>query len=1352
LKRCRLIAAAVLACACEAPAPVARPAPSAVEPASAHTTSDVPIVIRGADFLLTGTRQIGQGVEVEGTFSAWLGSTPLLDVKWIDDHTLEASVPAGLDGDPLDLTVQGPGGRATLVAAFRASRLASPNLSATLAAPAQVEAGHPLPLSAQVANTGGQAVSGLSLQLQGAADPLWQPGSSGFGASLIAPAAGSLSLSVVATATDDFTGAPVSAVSPPVTVLVLNGPHLHVTPHPLPATVDVGQQFLVALDVVNDGDSDALAVQWSVPAAPGIVPAGLAAPAADVPAGTTRTFSWPMQAAAAGPFTLSASASADDPLAGVPLSLGCAWTTALAQSAPSLSVAIGAPASVSTGQRIAVTVAVTNDGDADANGVVPALDPGASFSIAAAPPPAAVAGHATQSYLFQIDAIAAGPAMLTATAQGTDVNTGATVLAPLKQSPILVQSPASLAAATSAPALVSAQQVFAVSLQVTNSGQATAVSLGPGPVACSGSGGLQLLSQPAAQDLAGGASANWTWTWRAMTAGPVDCALPLSGLDANSGATVGAGGSFHVVVQTRAALSVVSVTAPAIVDRGQTFQVSVVVSNTGEAAAQSVTPSPDPLPATPAVGAAAPAASVAAASIAGGATATFTFSYTENGTGPGSLSFTAGAMGVDANSGAAIAAPGMTASSTVQNPAALSVTSFTLRSALGSSVINRGQGFIASMTVANTGDTAANGVQPSAPLVIATGGAGASTSTAPAPATIAGGSSATFQWTFVETGTSAGTLQVSSSAAGVDAIDGAPVSTGTAQSDLAKVEKPASLTATASAPLLVILLETFTVSLQVTNAGDGAVDALAPATIAIGGAATTVLSGPTPATATLAGHASATFTWTCQANAIGAINVYASASGTDVNDGSTLFAAASTSTTVTEVQRISSDPFADGTTFSSLFDFKGRLYLGPNKSGTGGVRMLPDGSAVESVSFTFNDDPKQKDVNPYGGGASPYPSLGFTGCTRNTAQCGPDNEDGRGIYGSGIVAGTPWLFASGAFSSGSNVLHLYATTDDSPAPDFDYIGVKSAVGAESQGTTAMTVFHDRLYLGFADSKANRPYMMVIKTTPPAPGFDAAQDDDVVNLMATKMPGLGANGPGSAKNSAPVQLIDAFGVFNDRLYLGNNGGWMRSTTNQPESYDDESSDWSVATPSAAAYGAKTSVTTSKLADLLPSDRALPQWAVLNGKLYAARNTTAGPQIWACSPGADGACDPADWALIAANTSGDSQLSQFNDPHNASVSLLAATPTHLYVGFDDAVDGVRLYRSSTTAPLTLSDFQGGSGCSAAAGSGSCPGLGGSGLGVGATRIFDSRALRYGGADFLYVTAGTGSGGVTVLRVPE
>ena len=48
------------------------------------------------------------------------------------------------------------------------------------------------------------------------------------------------------------------------------------------------------------------------------------------------------------------------------------------------------------------------------------------------------------------------------------------------------------------------------------------------------------------------------------------------------------------------------------------------------------------------------------------------------------------------------------------------------------------------------------------------------------------------------------------------------------------------------------------------------------------------------------------------------------------------------------------------------------------------------------------------------------------------------------------------------------------------------------------------------------------------------------------------------------------------------------------------------DWTIATPTAAAYTAKTSVTTLKVADLEPADKAWPMSAVFKGLLYLARS--------------------------------------------------------------------------------------------------------------------------------------------------
>jgi hypothetical protein len=202
------------------------------------------------------------------------------------------------------------------------------------------------------------------------------------------------------------------------------------------------------------------------------------------------------------------------------------------------------------------------------------------------------------------------------------------------------------------------------------------------------------------------------------------------------------------------------------------------------------------------------------------------------------------------------------------------------------------------------------------------------------------------------------------------------------------------------------------------------------------------------------------------------------------------------------------------------------------------------------------------------------------------------------------------------------------------------------------------------------------------------------------------------------------------------------------------------DWSDSTPNALAYTAKPSLTTSKTSDLEPADRAIPAMASFNGRLYAARNTTTGPQLWSCNPSSGTECGPGDWSLVAANSVGGAQLTQFNDPDNAAITLLAATSQHLYVGFNNATRGAVIYRAALPSPpanpaaLNISQFQGRLGGPAVdpscSGPGTaCTGFGGDGLGIGATRIYDGKVFNLSGAENLYVAAGTGTTPVRVVR---
>jgi hypothetical protein len=96
------------------------------------------------------------------------------------------------------------------------------------------------------------------------------------------------------------------------------------------------------------------------------------------------------------------------------------------------------------------------------------------------------------------------------------------------------------------------------------------------------------------------------------------------------------------------------------------------------------------------------------------------------------------------------------------------------------------------------------------------------------------------------------------------------------------------------------------------------------------------------------------------------------------------------------------------------------------------------------------------------------------------------------------------------------------------------------------------------------------------------------------------------------------------------------------------------------------------------------------------------------------------------------------------------LFAASATALFVGFNNAADGVVLYRTGSPAASARADFAGAMGCSAAAAG--RQGLGTNGLGAGSQRIYDSRVLSAGGVNFLYLSAGAAGGPVSVFRIAQ
>lgn len=551
-----------------------------------------------------------------------------------------------------------------------------------------------------------------------------------------------------------------------------------------------------------------------------------------------------------------------------------------------------------------------------------------------------------------------------------------------------------------------------------------------------------------------------------------------------------------------------------------------------------------------------------------------------------------------------------------------------------------------------------------------------------------------------------------------------------------------ALAATLTIPALVGRNTSFVVAMSVTNTGQSLARDVAPSQLTSAGTGTVMLASPPSGSVTLAPGASTTFTWTYRATADGTVSL--SGYATAFDEASQLMIRSSVVQTpyadILEAKTVATDPFGNGSSFAYVTAYQGRVYLGPDATGSRAVRVLPDGSGAELLSFSFTRDTVD---NQSTNGSAVYTSIGATGCVANTPACGPDNEDGRGLFASGVVDGTEWLVLGGARDAGE-LDYIYMTTDVDPTLDFRYVDLSAHLGPATRGFSAALASGSRLYLGFPDSGGSRPYFLALTTMPSLPGLDASATD-ALNLEADNFPGF---------QSVTPAMIDSLVELGGLVYVANHAGVMAATVPAPRPYASFPADWAVATPSAAAYSAKTSITTAKLADLFPSDRAVPQMAAFGGRLFMARNTTTGPQLWSCDPAISGdlaRCEPAEWVLVAPNTTGDALLTTFNDPSVTAIAMVTATPLYLYVGFDSS-NGVQVFRTANPAASSAGDFEGQNSCSAAQHPGSCAGLGGNGVGsASATKILDGKALAFSTYSMLWLTVGDGASALRLVTIP-
>ena len=782
--------------------------------------------------------------------------------------------------------------------------------------PAQVSVGQSFLVTVTVTNTGqagatgvtpaGPAVGGAGTATvaagptPGAPVPVAGGASVTFTWTMTASAAGSVGFTTTVTGADANAGWALTTGPRTAAGLIQTAAALTASLHAFPSPRDTGQAFLVTLTVTNSGAAAATGVDASailLEGTGGATAVGGPTPAMPVtiPGGTSMVFTWTYSGTAAGTVRFTTTVTAADGNAGWAVTTGPVMSGAVVIETPAALAAAVAmlPAQVSVGQGFLVTVTVTNSGMAGATSVAPAMlaasGTGAVVLVDGPFPsiPVPLAGGGAVTFTWTMTASSAGSMVLTSTVTGTDANTAAALTTGPKTASGVIQTVAALTASLEAfPSPRNTGQGFLLTLTVTNSGQAAATGVDSSAFLLEGTGGAAVVGGPTPAmpvTIPGGTSMVFTWTYAGSADGTVRFTTTVTAVDGNAGwaVTTGPVMSGVVVIETPAALAAAVAMLPAQVSVGQSFLVTVTVTNSGGAMATGVTAAPlletgagvtvsgGPWPAGP-------------ASLGAGVAVTFTWTFTA--ASAGTALFTATATGTDANTAAALSSGPASVSGVVQTAATLSAALLAFPSPR-----NVGQGFLVTLTITNTGQASALGVDASGFLLEGTGGATVVGGPTPVlPATIPGGASMVFTWTY--SGATAGTVRFTTTVAGTDANSAAAVTTGPVMSGAVVIETPAALAAAvAMLPAQVSVGQGFLVTVTVTNSGGATAAGVAAAPLLETGAGVTPVGGPWPAGPVSLGTGTAvTFTWTFTAASAGTALFTATATGTDANTAAAL--------------------------------------------------------------------------------------------------------------------------------------------------------------------------------------------------------------------------------------------------------------------------------------------------------------------------------------------------------------------------------------------------------------------------------------------------------------------------------
>ena len=556
----------------------------------------------------------------------------------------------------------------------------------------------------------------------------------------------------------------------------------------VPSLEDLGNTFTVTMSVQNTGGTTANSVvpgSLSIIGTGGAIVVAPVAPAnANIAAGVTDFFTYTFSAAGSGTISFQGQASGTDSNSGLGIASSLTQSTIVTiESAANLQTQslVASPSTVGTGADITVIYTVANTGQTTANNVSPVVGATVPSTVAylSGPVPAVVnlPGSTPQSFTYIYQAITGTSTAFTATAYGTDISTLLNVTTtPLATSNLVnISLTANLGVAffvVSPSATASVGQILTVLETVSDTGLGNANGVEASGLTPTGNASVFFVQETpiAGVTLSPGQTQVFTFTYTATGAGLVSFSGNASGFDVlghplATAETLTTG----VVIQTPPSLTSGWSVAESPLSVGQIATAVLTITNTGQATADSVSPTSAPGLSTLGVILTQVGPAIVGTTLTAGSSVSFVYTFSANAA--GTLNLTAAAYGTDGNTALGVTSAVASYSNlTVQNKALLSTNLFV--SPLSNEV---GGTFTALMTVSNAvGSAVANGVLPFSNPGIVGAGSPLSLLTGPLPATsqtIAAGGSVIFTYTYSAAGV-ANPINLTDAASGTDGDSG----------------------------------------------------------------------------------------------------------------------------------------------------------------------------------------------------------------------------------------------------------------------------------------------------------------------------------------------------------------------------------------------------------------------------------------------------------------------------------------------------------------------------------------------------------------------------------------------------